>query len=208
MNKKIIHSYIGSRDMEDKKMAVYSAARKLFALKGFKDTNVSEIAKEAGIGVGTFYNHYSSKEELFLKVFIDENLNLKRSMFEGANPEDDLVTLSSKMMKQYIDVMNSNRILGEWYNRELFSKLERYYYQQNGIQSINDFMYGNIAIMIKKWKSEGNLRTDIDDGLILAILSSVAYVDMHKTEIGIQYFPQIISLLYEFIMKGLTESKK
>ena len=194
--------------MDDKKEAILVSARNLFSLKGFKDTNVSEIAKNAGIGVGTFYNYFSSKEELFLRVFNEENMKLKYAMFEQIKPDDDLVTVSSKMMMRYINTLNSNRILGEWYNKELFSKLERYYYQQNGMQDMVDFMHNDIAGLIKKWKSEGKIRKDIDDGLILAILSCVVYVDMHKAEIGIQYFPKIIDLLYQFIMKGLTDSPK
>jgi AcrR family transcriptional regulator len=194
--------------MEDKNKAIFVSARKLFYLKGFKDTNVSEIAKKAGIGVGTFYNYYSSKEEVFLKVFIEENMKLKHSMFEQVKPDDDPVTVSTQMMIQYLNIMNSNRILGEWYNKELFSKLERYFLSQNGMQSVADFMNIDIAGLIKKWKSEGKIRKDLDDDLILAILSSVVYVDMHKTEIGVQYFPKIISLLYEFIVKGLSNCPK
>jgi len=194
--------------MENKKKAIFGSARNLFYSKGFKDTNISEIAKNAGIGVGTFYHYYSSKEELFLKVFIEEDMKLKYSMFGRIKPDDDLVTINTKLMTQYINAVNSNRILGEWYNKELFSKLERYSYQHNGLQSIDDFMHNDIVELIKKWKSEGKMRNDIDDGMILAILYSVVYVDMHKTEIGIQYFPKIISLLYEFIMKGLTDSQK
>jgi AcrR family transcriptional regulator len=194
--------------MDDKQKEIFNSARKLFSLKGFKDTNVAEIAKDAGIGVGTFYNYYPSKEELFLKVFIEENMDLKRSMFQRVSPDDDLVTVTSKMMKEYIDAVNTNRILGEWYNQKLFSKLERYFSKKNGVRYLDDFMHGEIAGLIKKWKSEGKLRNDIDDGLILAMLYSVVYVDMHKTEIGIQHFPQIIALLYEFILKGLTDSPK
>jgi len=194
--------------MEDKKKAIFNSARKLFGSKGFKDTNVSEIAKNAGIGVGTFYNYYSSKEELFLKVFTEEDMKLKHSMFKRIKPDDDLVTVNTKLWTQYIDALNSNRILGEWYNRELFSKLERYSYQQDGLQSIDEFMRKDIAGLIKQWKSEGKMRKDIDDELILTMLYSLAYVDMHKTEIGIQYFPKIMSLLYEFVMKGLTDCKR
>jgi hypothetical protein len=194
--------------MSDKKQDIFSSARNLFYLQGFKDTNISQIAKNSGIGVGSFYNHYSSKEDLFLKVFIDENMKLKYSMFEQVKPDDDLVIVSTKMMQQYVNAMNSNRILGEWQNKELFSKLEKNFYQQNGMKSIDDFMHNDIAGFIKLWKSEGKLRKDIDDDLILAILYSVVYVDMHKTEIGIQHFPKIIGLLYEFIIKGLTDCPK
>jgi len=193
--------------MQDKEKTIFRSARELFYRNGFKDTSISEIAEKAGIGVGTFYNYFPSKEELFLKVFIEENMQLKHSMFERIKPEDDLVTVCSKMMKEYIDTVNSNRILGEWYNRELFSKLERYFYQQGGTQSINDFMHNDIAVLIRHWKSEGKLRKDIEDDMILAILYSVVYVDLHKTDIGIQHFPRMISLLYEFILKGLAANK-
>ncbi|WP_368488289.1 TetR/AcrR family transcriptional regulator [Clostridium sp. BJN0013] len=46
--------------MEDKKILIYDCAKKLFNEKGFKDTNVSEITKKAGMAVGTFYNYSES----------------------------------------------------------------------------------------------------------------------------------------------------
>ena len=194
--------------MEEKANTIYTAARKLFATKGFKDTNVSEIARDAGIGVGTFYTYYGSKEELFLKVFIDENTKLKTSMFKQIKAEDEPAAVCTRMMVQYVAAVNSNRILAEWYNRELFSKLEKYYYQQKGTRSIADFMQHDIAGLVKQWKNSGKIRKDIDDEMILALLYSVVYVDMHKTEIGIQHFPEIITWLYQFIIKGLADVKK
>ena len=62
--------------MTDKKTDIFNSARELFYSKGYKETNVSEIANMAGIGVGTFYNYYSSKEQLFLEVYIKENEDL------------------------------------------------------------------------------------------------------------------------------------
>ena len=56
--------------MDDKKKAIFNSAKNLFSKKGFKDTNISDIAKDAGIAVGTYYNYYSSKEELFLKILV------------------------------------------------------------------------------------------------------------------------------------------
>lgn len=40
--------------MEDKKALIYDCAKELFSAKGFKDTNISEITKRAGMAVGTF----------------------------------------------------------------------------------------------------------------------------------------------------------
>lgn len=44
--------------------AILDAADRLFAQFGFKKTTVEEIAQEAGIGKGTIYLHFKSKEEL------------------------------------------------------------------------------------------------------------------------------------------------
>lgn len=194
--------------MTDKKADIFHSARELFYSKGFKDTNVSDIAKMAGVGVGTFYNYYPSKEEIFLEVYMKENEDLKKSMVGITNFEDDPVTFVTKAVTHNIDAMNSNLILKEWFNKELFSKLEQYFYKQSGIKSIEKFMYSDTAELIKKWKLEGKIRGDLDDELIMAIFSSVHYVDIHKTEIGIQHFPKIIYYLTEFIMKGVTDCPK
>jgi len=194
--------------LADKKADIFNAGRELFYSQGFKDTNVSNIAKFAGIGVGTFYNYYSSKEELFLEVFVKENEDLKKRLMESVDLDDDPVTFVTKLITQNITEMNSNLILKEWYNRELFSKLEQYFYKQGGLDSIDQLMNSGRLELIKKWKVEGKIRNDIDDEMICAIFDSIPYIDIHKFDIGIQYYPQIIFYITEFVMKGLTDCPK
>jgi AcrR family transcriptional regulator len=192
----------------DKKADIFDSGRELFYSKGFKDTNVSDIAKMAGIGVGTFYNYYSSKEELFLEVFIKENEDLKKRLMESVDLNDDPVTFVTKFLTRNITEMNSNLILREWYNRELFTKLEQYFYKQGGLDSIDELMHSGRSELVKKWKNEGKIRNDIDDEMICAIFDSIPYIDIHKFDIGIQHYPQIIYYITEFIMKGLTDCPK
>lgn len=194
--------------MIDKKADIFNSARDLFYSKGFKDTNVSEIAKLAGIGVGTFYNYYSSKEKLFLEVYTKENENQKNHLLGSMNFNDDPVALITKMVAQNASDMNSNLILKEWYNKELFSKLEQQFYEQGGIESFDEFTRSGRIELIKKWKVEGKIRADLDDDMINAIFNSILYIDLHKSEIGIQHFPQILIYITEFIMKGLTDCPK
>jgi len=194
--------------LTDKKADIFNSGRELFYSKGFKDTNVSDIAKMAGIGVGTFYNYYSSKEELFVEIYIKENEDLKKSLFESIDLNDDPVTLVTKMLTQNISEMNSNLILKEWYNKELFNKLEKYFYEKGGFESIDKLARSGKTELIKKWKAEGKIRSDIDDEMIGAIFDSIPYIDIHKNDIGIQYFPQILLYITEFIMKGLTDCPK
>lgn len=191
--------------LTDKKADILNSGRELFYAKGFKDTNVSDIAKMAGIGVGTFYNYYPSKEELFLEIYIKENEAHKKRLVESMDPNDDPVTLVTKIVTQNISDMNSNLILKEWYNKDLFGKLEKYFYKQGGIESFAEYSHSGIVELIKKWKTAGKIRDDLDDEMIIAIFNSILYIDLHKSEIGVQHFPQIMLYITEFIMKGLTD---
>jgi AcrR family transcriptional regulator len=194
--------------LTDKKADIFSAGRELFYSKGFKDTNVSDIAKMAGIAVGSFYKYYSSKEKLFLEIYIKENEDQKLRMMGSININDDPVLLVTKMVSQNVNEMNSNRILSEWYNKDLFSKLEQSFIDEGGKKNLDEFMNNGKTELIKLWKAEGKIRTDLTDEMISAILDSVLYIDMHKTEIGIKYFPQLMVYIAEFIMKGLTDCRK
>jgi AcrR family transcriptional regulator len=45
-----------------------AAAERLLAQKGIDRTTISDITSEAGLGFGTFYNYFASKEELYAEL--------------------------------------------------------------------------------------------------------------------------------------------
>jgi len=45
---------------------ILRAAKEVFSAQGFEDTTIEQIAEKAGIGLGTTYNYFKSKEELFV----------------------------------------------------------------------------------------------------------------------------------------------
>ena len=51
-----------------KRNLIVEAALKLFAKKNFKEVPVSAIAEEAGVAVGTVYEHFKNKEDLFFSI--------------------------------------------------------------------------------------------------------------------------------------------
>ncbi|MFW6381240.1 MAG: TetR/AcrR family transcriptional regulator [Bacillota bacterium] len=52
-------------DVENK---IYRAALELFTSTDYNSVNMKKVARNAGIAVGTLYNYYDNKEELFLNV--------------------------------------------------------------------------------------------------------------------------------------------
>lgn len=190
--------------MVDKKADILNCARELFSAKGYKDTNVAEITKMAGIATGTFYNYYPSKDKLFMEIYLEENVKLKKSIMDSIDLEADPINVMKEMMFLNFKGMSSNPILKEWYNRDVFNKIEQSYREENGTDYVS-FLYDSFIEIVKRWQTEGKMRKDIDAEMIMAIFSAVINIDTHKEEVGIRYFPQVLEYLAEFTMKGLME---
>ncbi|MCH3916290.1 MAG: TetR/AcrR family transcriptional regulator [Spirochaetia bacterium] len=57
-----------SRPAVTKKEDIIAAALAMFRKKGVNNTTVSDIAKEAHVAQGTFYNYFRSKDDIFAEV--------------------------------------------------------------------------------------------------------------------------------------------
>lgn len=56
-------------DKEKKRLHIRDSAMKVFAGKGFNRTKMTDIARTAGIGKGTIYEYFNSKEEIYSEIF-------------------------------------------------------------------------------------------------------------------------------------------
>lgn len=53
---------------EQTRAAIVNAAHSLFVEKGFHATSMRQIADQAGLALGGIYNHFGSKEDIFVAV--------------------------------------------------------------------------------------------------------------------------------------------
>jgi AcrR family transcriptional regulator len=195
------------RKLEDAKAELLRCARQLFSAHGFKDTSVSDITELAGVAVGTFYNYFPSKESIFLHIFMQENEELKKSILSTVDVDGEPAVVIRELMLRNLQGMQSNPILKEWYNRDVFSKIERVYREENGSTGL-EFLFGTFSDLIKQWQAQGKLRQDLDADMIMAFFVALINIDMHKEEIGVEYFPHIMDHLAEFILAGISKEKE
>ncbi len=54
---------------EERKLLILSAAKEMFAIKGYHETSINDIIKRAGIARGTFYLYFKDKRGIFDALF-------------------------------------------------------------------------------------------------------------------------------------------
>lgn len=190
--------------MNDKKQQLYQSAKAMFMERGFKETNISAITKAANMAVGTFYLYYSSKEQLFMEIFKDENTRLKRELLDELDLNESPRTIILRLLQINREGIQTNPILREWYTSEEFRKIEQAYREAHAIDSLS-FLYDTFLALVQRWQAEGNMRSDIDSKMIMKVFEAIINVDTHKDELGMEYFPDLLDIMTDLILKGLTE---
>src|SRR5688572_26800642 len=66
-----------------KRDAILTAALELFATRGFHGTAVPLVAEKAGVGAGTIYRYFESKEALVNELFRREKMALGSAILKG-----------------------------------------------------------------------------------------------------------------------------
>jgi AcrR family transcriptional regulator len=87
----------------DKRRVILEAATKVFAMSGFHDVLIDRVAHEAGVGKGTIYRYFQTKEELYFGTLfhgIDELADtLKRTLPTEATPTRRLERIAREILE-------------------------------------------------------------------------------------------------------------
>lgn len=89
------------KDPNELTQQLVTAARKLFAQKGFERATIDEIVSMAGCSKGAFYYYFDSKEGLFLEI-MDRRVIAQQSVMEQAlEMEKDLSENVSNILRLF-----------------------------------------------------------------------------------------------------------
>ncbi len=94
-------------DKAKRKTEIALAALDLFAENGLDATSISDVAKHAGIGKGTVYEYFSSKEELILTAFIAwmeqmSGLEMTDALSNIKDPEERIRSLIRAILEPFM----------------------------------------------------------------------------------------------------------
>ena len=102
-------------DKEAKRQEIYTKAMKLFASQGIAETTISQIAKAAGIGKGTVYEYFESKEEIIFSAFVhilgEFEVHMENSFVPCDDPIETIRSFILSMTDYYKYADNDTMIL-------------------------------------------------------------------------------------------------
>src|SRR5258705_3541797 len=84
------------------------AARRLFVERGYDATRPQDIARQAGLGHGTFYLHFADKRACFLNFIQDARQELDEQLHARLMPEAGLEQRVAAMVAAVIEYAESH----------------------------------------------------------------------------------------------------
>ncbi|MET9085505.1 helix-turn-helix domain-containing protein [Streptomyces sp. NPDC004237] len=140
--------------------ALITAAREAFAEHG-ADVSLEDVARRAGVGIGTLYRNFPTRRDLFESVYADEVNALCAAAVELSALEPWQALTS--WLNRFTGYMVTKRAVREALNdeSEIFS-------------ACRDSMYAAGGPLLERAQKEGVVRTDMEIGDLLRMVSGIA----------------------------------
>jgi AcrR family transcriptional regulator len=169
MTRKKRHVARSPEDLAKKRDAILDAALRSLLEKGYTKTTMTDVAREAGIGRGTVYWHFESKDDLFFSLLEREFAALEGDaapvLEQGMTPADMVASFVRAFFEVYSEAPNLLRAFlsvftgaHEAMRQRLLAFFAATYGRYNRL----------FADLLEAGKSDGSVRTDLDSDVVAA----------------------------------------
>jgi AcrR family transcriptional regulator len=141
-----------------------AAAREAFAEDG-TSASLEDIARRAGVGIGTLYRHFPNRQELLEAAYLEEVDAMARSAGEVADlpPWDALAA----WLRQFVGYVATKHALAE----ELFAYIDR---DAEFFHGCRDAILDAGEPLLKRAQDAGVVRTDTDISDVVRMVGGIA----------------------------------
>lgn len=166
---------------------ILDAAYKIFAEKGLS-IPISEIAREAGVGIGTVYRHFPNKEALFKAVTISYKQQLTEMAKSLANTPDP----GKSFFDFFTFIMEdgfTNKILKDALKRSTFST------RMTNSNVLKDFKSA-CATLLTRAQQVKEVREDVDVKDLISLMTGILLsVEQDKVNSDKNRFNRLITIV-------------
>lgn len=119
----------------NKRKCILEAAIRLFSKKGYEQTSIEELAREAGIGKGTVYSYFQTKKDI-VRAFCEDEIEYTRNeLTANSNPDTPLKEQLMIIFMAEFRHVSKNREFGRLYLQEKVFPREHHSTEDLAIQS-------------------------------------------------------------------------
>ena len=97
------------REFQSRRREIVTAAVRLFAVKGYHNTAMNEIAREAEFSTGSLYNFFKNKEELYFTVVREQLEELTAKLADESALEGTAFGKIERMVDTILNYFEGNR---------------------------------------------------------------------------------------------------
>lgn len=173
------------KDAARNRQLLLDAARTVFAERGL-EASLDDIARQAGVGVGTAYRHFANKHELAKAIFT-EDVDAIIALAENAAADPDPWTGLVRFIEGTAAAQTCDRGLREVLMGQ---------YSEEDSTRINLAMSAPLNRLVAAAQASGQLRTDAagsDIGAVVMMLCTVADVfGEYSTDLWRRYLPILL----------------
>lgn len=175
-------------DAQRNRALVLSAAEEIFAAEGL-DVPIDEVARRAGLGVGTLYRHFPSKEALFEAILLDrlETLVAVAEELAGAdNPGEALYSFMATLGAQVA------------HKRDLADALTRAGIDIKAVAGEGvTRLEGALAVLLERAQAAGAVRGDVEASDLFLLVAGTCTAAEQAGD------PQVLARVLRIVTEGL-----
>lgn len=155
----------------EKRERIINAATMEFALKGFENANINNIAKKADVSVGSLYKYFENKQDLFLTIINYSIANMEDMLNELLESDEDILLKVEHIIRTIQSYSKENPLLVKLYNVMTSENNPRFASQfAYEMESMSARIY---RTAIERGKKTGDVREDIDSAFAAYLLDNI-----------------------------------
>jgi len=139
----------------DKPQQIIDAAVRVFARKGYYNSRVSDIAKEAGIAAGTIYLYFRTKDDILVTLFREKMTEFVGTVRKAIADEPDAVAKLRRLIHLHFELLERYPELAEVVQVE--QRQGQKFFRGASAHEISSY-FALIGSVLEEGVAEGRLR--------------------------------------------------
>jgi AcrR family transcriptional regulator len=154
-------------DAQRNRERILEVAKEAFTRSG-ADTSLDDIAKQAGVGAGTLYRHFPTRDALLEAVYRSEVEKLAAAEKEFARTMPPVEALRAWMLL-FVDYIAAKQLIAPALNTVVGGPSKLY-------EATTGLVVGAITALVERAIESGEIRLDLEPMDLLRALVGVSYV--------------------------------